>query len=312
MPSWNTLLNELESVNPQQRGSWFNQKQQEWLNKLSEKRGGRNVIFYASAFLQKPAAPPMALQITHEDINGLMAAMVGTKWERNLTLILHTPGGITNATESIVEYLTSKFTDIEVIVPTFAMSAGTMISLAANKIVMGRQSQLGPIDPQMPFNGRTVSARAIEDQFSVAKTEILGDGRVAAVWAPVLHSLGPSLLVEAKNALDYGERMVARWLKARMLSADHPKAARVANYFNKSEDHKSHGRRISREEAAAQGLNIEELEKDHELQDIVLTNYHLMTLLFEKSPAAKAIVTNDGKQWVKNLAQAPAKPAGGA
>lgn len=49
------------------------------------------------------------------------------------------------------------------------MSAGTMISLSANKIIMGRQSQLGPIDPQMPLSGRFVSAQSIIDQFEEAK-----------------------------------------------------------------------------------------------------------------------------------------------
>lgn len=57
-----------------------------------------------------------------------MATLHGMEWEKGLTLILHTPGGVTNAAESIVSYLHSKFSDIETIVPTIAMSAGTMIS----------------------------------------------------------------------------------------------------------------------------------------------------------------------------------------
>jgi len=75
----------------------------------------------------------------------------------------------------------SQFSYIEVIVPTYAMSAGTMISLASNKIIMGRQSQLGPIDPQMPIGGRYVSAQSIVDQFEKAKEEISADPKVANV-----------------------------------------------------------------------------------------------------------------------------------
>lgn len=58
-----------------------------------------------------------------------MSVMFGMDWNKGLTLVLHTPGGVTNAAETLVAYLRSKFNYIEVIVPTFAMSAGTMISL---------------------------------------------------------------------------------------------------------------------------------------------------------------------------------------
>lgn len=135
-----------------------------------------------------------------------------------LTLLLHTPGGLTNAAESIVAYLHQKFEYIEVIIPTFAMSAGTMISLSANKIVMGRQSQLGPIDPQMLMGGRFVSAQAIVDQFDQAKKEILKNTQLAHVWYPILQSIGPALLQEAQNALGYSQRMVENWLKLRMFA----------------------------------------------------------------------------------------------
>jgi len=99
MPSWNELLSEFDK----QPSEYLRIKQQEALNKVSELREGRNVIFYASAFLQKPEVHPNLLQITHEDLNGFMSVMYGMDWSKELTLILHTPGGITNAAETIVE-----------------------------------------------------------------------------------------------------------------------------------------------------------------------------------------------------------------
>ena len=205
-----------------------------------------------------------------------------------------------------MEYLHQKFDYIEVVIPTYAMSAGTMISLAADRLLMGRQSQLGPIDPQMPVGGRFVSARAIVDQFEEAKEQILGDTKLAAVWAPALQSLGPALLTEAKNALDYGEAMVARWLERRRFKgfADaSKKAAAVANYFNRSDNHKSHGRRIDRTEARSQELIIDEFESDQALQDSILTGYHLATLVFEQSPCCKFMASNHGSVWMKNMAK---------
>jgi len=305
MPSWNELITTLDSLpNDQAKNQWLQTISHECLNTVSALRGGTNVIFYSSAFLQKPQLPAMSIQLTHEEINGFMSVMLRMDWAKGLTLLLHTPGGITNAAESIVAYLHEKFSFIETVVPTFAMSAGTMIALGSNKIIMGRQSQLGPIDPQMPFaGGRTVSARAIVDQFERAKRDLLTDLKLAHLWAPILQSLGPGLLQEAQNALDYSETMVAGWLQKRMFSGN-PDAKRlaekVASYFNKASLHKSHGRRIDKAEARDQGVVVEDLESTQELQEAVLTAYHLATIIFEKSPASKLLFSNHGRQWIKN------------
>ena len=86
-----------------------------------------------------------------------------------LDLILHSPGGYPEAAEAIVAYLRSRFADIRVIVPQLAMSAATMIACAADKIVLGKHSFLGPTDPQImlatPLGVRSVPAQSVLDQF---------------------------------------------------------------------------------------------------------------------------------------------------
>jgi hypothetical protein len=185
-----------------------------------------------------------------------------------------------------------------------AMSAGTMISLASDEIIMGRQSQLGPIDPQMPVNGRFVSAIAIIDQFNEAKEEISKDTSLAHVWAPILASLGPALLMEAFNAKNYSEVIVASWIEKYMFRGEKDSEVKgnyIATYFSQGDSVKrSHGRRIDRDEARSVGVKVFDLESSQELQEAVLTLYHLITILFEKSPAAKIIATSNSKQWVKN------------
>lgn len=305
MPSWNDLLNELESqADDEAKIKWLETRQLAALQEIGRLRAGRNVLFYASAFLQKPYVPSPWIILTHEEVNGFMATIYGMEWDRGLTLLLHTPGGVTNAAETVVDYLRSKFTDVEVIVPTYAMSAGTMISLAADRIVLGRQSQLGPIDPQLPISeDRFVSARAIVDQFEMAKREISKNRDAALAWAPVLQSLGPALLQEALFALAYGERMVGQWLGKYMFRGARSgarKAARVAKHFNDAAKHKSHGRRIDRSEAKGRGLRIEDLEASQPLQEAVLTAYHVQTLAFEKTLATKALTSSTGRHWIKS------------
>jgi hypothetical protein len=313
MPSWNNLLNDVTALpNDAARTRWLIEHQNDALREIGRLRGNRHVILYGSAFLQKPSVPAEWLWISPEDLNGLMSVIYGMDWSRGLTLILHTPGGRPDAAESLVAYLRSKFEYIEVIVPTLAMSAGTMISLAANLIVMGRQSQLGPIDPQMSFGpGRSISARAVVEQFERAKDEILKNVQTAHVWAPITQSLGPSLLQESQNALDYSESTVAKWLSQYMFHerADAEKLGKeVAHHFNDASKHKSHGRRIDRDEARANNVNVEDLEADQSLQEAVLTSYHLMTISFEKSQGTKMLWSDTAQTWIKNFAP-PGTPA---
>ncbi|MEN3221717.1 S49 family peptidase [Mycolicibacterium porcinum] len=311
MASWNQLLDEFgqqqgasEDETKQKQLDWLKTNLATSLSEVRQLRGNRNVLLYGSAFLQKPDVPGYNIAITSEDLNGLMAVIHGMDWNKGLAIILHTPGGQTNATETVVSYLRSKFSDVEVIVPAFAMSAGTMIGLSADRIVMGRQSQLGPIDPQLPLpNGLQISARAVVEQFDRAKADVLGNQLAAHVWAPVLQSMGPSLLQEAQNALDYSENMVARWLaKGMFKEKKHPDkhGAKVAKHFNDASTHKSHGRRIDRDEARLQGVVVEHLEDSQDLQEAVLSTYHLMTLVFAMTPTVKVLWSDAGSVWAKS------------
>ena len=303
MPSWNELINQFESTPDAEKSAWLKDQIKLNLSEVSRLRGGTNVIFYTSAFLQKRNVQPSWIQLTLEEINGFMSVMHGMDFDKPLTLMLHTPGGEVNAAQSVVSYLRSKFSEIEAIVPVYAFSAGTMISLASDRIIMGRQSQLGPIDPQMSRNNQVLSVRAVVDQFEQAKKDIAGDQTKALLWGPLLQSIGPALLQEAQNALAYGEEMVKEWLERYMFreQSDRSKlATNAAKHFNDASLHKSHGRRIDRAEARSVNIHVEDLEPTQELQESVLTAYHSLTILFEKSPATKIICSNQERFWVKN------------
>jgi ClpP class serine protease len=145
MPNWNSVLREI-ALDQSRSASAFDRVRQRYLKQLA-RHTGRNVIAYYSGFLSKPNIE--GTQLTDEDKNGFMLGIHGLKRERGLDLILHTPGGDGKATEALVDYLRSMFDkDIRAIIPQLAMSAGTMIACSCKSIVMGKQSSLGPVDPQ--------------------------------------------------------------------------------------------------------------------------------------------------------------------
>lgn len=271
------------------------------LNTISECRDGSSVLFYGSSFLQEPTSSNTSIR--SEDLNGFISVLSDVENQRNLSLILHTPGGGVNATETIVEYLRSRFEYLEVIIPTFSMSAGTMIALSADLILMGTQSQLGPIDPQMQYAGRYISARAVVEQFKSARKEILAEPDTMHVWAPIIASLGPALIEEAHNALDYGEKMVSRWMEQYMFSKRDPSVRQqisqeIASYFNDATIHKSHGRRIDRQEASQVGVRIFNIEENSQLEEAVNNAYFLITILFEKGKTNK-LLWGQNQSWIK-------------
>lgn len=284
------------------------------ISNISQLCGGSNVIFYASGFLQKPEEQKSL--IAHEDMNGIMNVVHGLECGKGLVFIIHTPGGDPNAAASIAEYLRFKFPHITAVVPYLAMSAGAMLCLACDRIVMGKQSQLGPIDPQMIVGNKRHSARAIKGAFEEAKRDIEKNTHYGHVWAPILQHMGPSLIVEAQEALEYSKYLVSKWLQARMFKGKNgkDKAEKVAKYLNAEseepgEEIYAHGQRIDIGALKKQGVNVDALEEQQDLQEEVLTVYHLMTLLFEWSRAYKIVMNQSGAFWYR-FSQIPVAQAG--
>ncbi|MDD2238209.1 MAG: ATP-dependent Clp protease proteolytic subunit [Kiritimatiellae bacterium] len=73
---------------------------------------------------------------------------------KRISLYLYTRGGDTLAAWSIINLIRQFADELEVIVPSKCHSAGTLMCLGANSIIMTKQATLGPIDPSVnnPLN----------------------------------------------------------------------------------------------------------------------------------------------------------------
>ncbi len=262
-----------------------------------------------TAFTQKANVPPELLSVTEEDVQGMMEVSYGLP-KSPVDLILHSPGGSPEAAEGIVEYLHAQFPEVRVIVPQIAMSAATMIACSGSSILMGKHSNLGPVDPQLIINSPTgpssSPAKAIIDQFNKAITEINDPNKQA--WAILLQQYGPSLITQCENYITMSENLVREWLDRFMFSkidtaAKKPIIDRIAKYLSDHDNFKSHGRHISREKAQKIGLVIEELESDQTLQDLVLSVFHATTHSFASTNACKIIENQNGKAFIKVAGQ---------
>jgi hypothetical protein len=223
----------------------------------------------------------------------------------NLDLILHSPGGSAEAAEALVSYLRSKFSDIRVIVPHAAMSAACMLACSGNRIVMGRHSFLGPIDPQFivdtSLGRQMVPAHAILEQFKLAQEEAANPQRLGS-WLPILQQYGPALITQCLLAQQLSEELVAEWLERYMFNGYSDAKTRAKSIAVALADHskfKSHGRFIARDWAEANGLITEHLETNQNFQDAVLSVFHAANHTLSATSAVKLIENHNGRAFIK-------------
>lgn len=297
MPTWGEILAELNSpANRLPNGTPnFDGVRRKYLGHLFTLTGRPTIIYYTDWFGKGGPAS----SITLEDMQGMMEVCKDLPGP-DLDLILHSPGGSPEAAASLVRYLRTKFSHIRVFVPLAAMSAATMWALAGNLIVMGKHSQLGPIDPQMVAGNWTAPARAILRQFDQAKEECK-DPALLGAWMPILQQYGPALIQQCEAAEALAKRLVQEWLE-RYMFAGTPQAAQkaeeTAGYFANYEIHKSHSLGIDREQARTHGVLVEDLEWNQALQDAVLSVHHA-TMHTLQGPAVKIVENHLGRAFAK-------------
>jgi len=276
-----------------------------------QKLTGRATIAYISGWLQKKDAPDIAVDPI--DVHGLMECCYEVK-ERELDLIIHSPGGSAEAAEQMIDYLRTQFGYIRAIVPLQAKSAATMMALGCDEILMGEHSELGPIDPQIfvptPEGARMAPAHAIVRDFARAKEECKDDIGALPAWTPILRSYTGGLIEFCNRQVKLSIDVVEKWLANYMLKhsdmglsveSQKQKAREIANWFGseKSYDHfRSHGRPIRLPELREQGLRVRRLEDDPKLQDAVLSIYHTYDLTLNFTPAVKLIENHLGRMKV--------------
>jgi len=92
---------------------------------------------------------PFGGYIDIDDSEAVIRAIEMTADDVPIDLVLHTPGGLVLAAEQIAAALAAHPGTVTVYVPHYAMSGGTLIALAADRIVMSPSAVLGPVDPQI-------------------------------------------------------------------------------------------------------------------------------------------------------------------
>jgi len=270
------------------------------LSLISELRGGRAVLTFASAMTKD--AP---IAIDYDDIlpiSDQLSNLTGDK----IDIIIETHGGSAEIAEDIVEQIRHKFAEVAMIVPCHAMSAGTIMVMAGGEILMEPASALGPIDAQMIQGSKRFSAHAFLEGLEKIKKEVEETNRLNRAYIPILQNISPGEIQACENALSFSKTLVTDWLSKYKFkfwefhaSNGEPvteqdkisRAGEIAEILCNHGRWLTHGRSITLRDLQEMRLKITDYSEDAKLFDAIRRYYTLLKMSFDTTNIFKIYET---------------------
>lgn len=259
------------------------------LKRISTLRG-RGVLVYASNI---NASVPNS--IDYSDVVPFSDQLSNINSD-DIDIILETPGGLAEVVEDFVKLIRKHHSHLGIIVPGTAKSAGTIFTMAADEILMGELSSVGPIDAQIVSNGKHFSADAFLQGLDKIRRETAASKNLELAYIPMLQHLSPGEIQHCENAQNFSKTLVRNWLKEYKFSSwtkhsdtgelvtpeDKEKRANdIATQLGNHSHWLTHGRSIKIDDLRAMGLKITDYSEDEELNDAIVRYYTLLQMTFE-------------------------------
>jgi ClpP class serine protease len=139
----------ISALQPMVQQRLLEMKRLRLLARLESKRNSRAIALVHREETMSFLGFPLMRYIDINDSEAVLRAIQLTAPNLPIDLILHTPGGLVLAAGQIAHALRGHKGKVTVFVPHYAMSGGTLISIAADEIIMDENAVLGPVDPQL-------------------------------------------------------------------------------------------------------------------------------------------------------------------
>ena len=130
-------------------GRWYVLRRAQAIRAIEKSHGARVITMIHRQEKRSLFGFAVSRHIDLEGAQTIIAAIKETPDDMPIDLVIHTPGGLVLAAIQIARAVEAHKAKVTVYVPVYAMSGGTLIALAADEIVLGEFSVLGPIDPQI-------------------------------------------------------------------------------------------------------------------------------------------------------------------
>ena len=178
--------------------------------------------------------------------------------------------------------------------------------MSSKKIIMGKQSSLGPVDPQL--NG--LPARGVIDDFERAKKEMTkarnkGETGTIDAWQAILSNYSPSLIDHCYKSIKWSEKMLKNNLKTGMFDGEDDfsnKFDKIKELFSETENSKTHNRHYSMKKLKDNtDLKIEAMEEDDDYQDKILSVHHAAMHTLGNTTTVKIIENHEGRAFMSHI-----------
>jgi hypothetical protein len=265
----------------------------------------RAILVYASDSNKARQGAPVAIDNTDLlPITDQVSNLSGSA----IDVLLETGGGSGETAEDIVRLLYDKFESVAFIVPGMAKSAGTIMVMAGDEILMDPASSLGPIDAQIQAEGKVFSAEAFLKGLESIKQEVAEKNSLNRAYIPILQRISPGEIQSAENALSFAKVLVTQWLKEHKfknwnihkvhnpgtpVTAEEKegRAKEIADELCNHSKWLSHGRSIKIPDLEHIGLQITDYSKDANLADAIRRYQVLLQMTFDQTPIYKLFET---------------------
>lgn len=297
------LMNEY--INLKLTGSQLEEKLLELIGRYNKLRGV--YLFVYSVAISKQL-PQLALdQGDFYLIHDLLKSKTSNK---KLDFYIETPGGSGEAAEEIGNFLHHNFETVSFVVSGEAKSAGTILALSGDDILMTETGSLGPIDAQMKIGRSPISAHDYIEWIKEKRNEAQTTGHLNPVDATMIAQISPGEYGSVFHALNFAEDLVKEWLPKYkfknwvktetrgIVVTEEEKQKRAGEIAKELTNHtkwRSHGRSIKIEDLREIGLRVIDIDKNPELSEIVYRIQAVCRMLFETTSAFKIFATKDNK-----------------
>jgi hypothetical protein len=270
------------------------------LSRIASLRNQRDILVMASDLTKN-----VSNSIEYADILPFQDQLSNLKGTE-IDIILETPGGFAEVVEDLVRFIRKKYKNVGIIVPGYSKSAGTIFAMAADEILMGAFSALGPIDAQILSNGKHFSADAFLDGLEKIKQDVITTGRLNPALIPILQNISPGEIQHCENAQTFSKMLVKTWLSMYKFnnwnnhsSSGKPvtegekneRAEDIASKLCKHSDWLTHARSIKITDLQDMKLKIYDYSCDANLDDAITRYYTLLRMTFETTNIYKIFET---------------------
>lgn len=280
----------------------------ELLKLISEYNKERDTyLFVYAAAIGKPIP---AVPLEQADFYVIRDLLASKKDLQKVDIYIETPGGSGETAEEIVKFLRNNFDTVSFVVSGEAKSAGTIIVLSGDEILMTETGSLGPIDAQMKIGRSVVSAYDYMEWVEEKRKEAEKQDRLNPFDATMVAQITPGELGSVFHALKFAEDLVVEWLinykfKKWTVTETHKipvteemkrkRAEEIAKELTNHSKWRLHGRSIKIDDLEEIGLKITRIDDNPKLTEIVYRIQTVCRLLFDTTTSFKIFATQDNK-----------------